>query len=356
MRIKEVSILVAFAALFAVSCSNDDGSPMEEEQDPKGAYEKGILVSNEGPFNNGTGTVTFISEDYTVVEDAIFKKQNNEDLGNIVQSIAFDGDLAYVVVNNSHKIQVVNRYTFKSEGVIEEGLLNPRFFTVSNGKGYVTNWGDTADETDDYVAVIDLAANTVLNVIPVELGPEAITSNSDFVYVAHQGAFGQNNKVSVINNSTDVVATTLTVGDFPNSMQWDATGDLWVLSTGAPEYTGEETNGTLSKIDATANTILQTFDFTTVQHPGDLNIENDILYFALDNAVYSFDTSSESLPSEPYISEVSFYAMTVNDGKLYGTDAKDFASKGDLYIYDLNSKEKINTIPVGIIPGGIYFN
>ncbi|MBU2976329.1 YncE family protein [Zobellia sp. B3R18] len=354
MKMKKVSILVAMAALFAVSCSDDDDEVIMEEV--KGDYQNGILISNEGPFNNGTGTVTYISNDSLLVKETIFKAENNEDLGNIVQSIAFDEDMAYIVVNNSHKIHVVNRYTFKSEAIIEDGLLNPRYFTVANGKGYVTNWGDTADETDDYVAIIDLESNVVSKSIPTELGPEAITSNEDFVYVAHQGAFGQNNKVSIIDVSTDVVSTTLTVGDFPNSMQWDNAGNLWVLSSGAPAYTGEETNGTLAKINTSDNTLAQILDFETTEHPGDLSVENNTLYFGMSNAVYSFDSGSEALPTEAHITNVSFYSMTVNDGKLYGTDAKDYASKGDLYIYDLSTKELISTIAVGIIPGGIYFN
>ncbi|WKX75357.1 YncE family protein [Zobellia laminariae] len=345
---KQVSIFVAMAALFTVSCSNDDDGVVIEEV--KGDYQNGILITNEGPFNNGSGTVTYISNDSLLVKDAIFKLENNEDLGNILQSIAFDEDRAYIVVNNSHKIHVVNRYTFKSEGVIEEGLLNPRYLTVANGKGYVTNWGDSADETDDYVAIIDLETNTVSKSIPTELGPEAITSNEDFVYVAHQGAFGQNNKVSIIDASTDVVSSTLTVGDFPNSMQWDTAGNLWVLSSGAPEYTGEETNGTLTEINTSDNSIVQTFNFETTEHPGDLSVEDDTFYFGMSNAVYTFESGLDALPTEAFINDVSFYSMTVNDGKLYGTDAKDYASKGDLFIYDLNTKELTNTISVGIIP------
>ncbi|PKA96688.1 hypothetical protein B0O79_0326 [Flavobacteriaceae bacterium MAR_2009_75] len=358
MKINKVSILVVLSALFITSCSDDDNSPTlpEEAEEPEAAYENGLLIVNEGPFNNGTGTVTFISEDNSVIEEAIYKKENSEDLGNIVQSMAFDDDLAYIVVNNSHKIHVVNRYTFKSEAVIEADLMNPRYMTVSNGKGYVTNWGDTADESDDYIAIIDLEANAVVGAIPVELGPEAITSNSEFVYVAHQGAYGQNNIVSVIDPLNDEVLDTIEVGDLPNSMQWDASGNLWVLSGGAPSYTAEETNGALVQIDISSNEISKTLDFTTVQHPGGLNIDGDMLYFSLDNAIYSFETNSDSLPTEPYINDVSFYTMTINEGKLYGTDAKDFASKGDLIIYDLSTKEKTNTFPVGIIPRGVYFN
>ncbi|MFK5972353.1 MAG: YncE family protein [Flavobacteriaceae bacterium] len=350
---KQLLVFTLVLGVLAVSCTKDDEVVTKE---PLGVYENGILVSNEGPFNNGTGTVSFISEDYTLVEDAIYKQENNEDLGNIVQSIGFNDDTAYIVVNNSNTIKVVNRYTFTAKATISEDLNNPRFFAVSNGKGYVTNWGDTADDADDYVAVIDLTTHTVIKKIAVVLGPEAILANENFVYVAHKGAWGQNNKVTVINTATDEVLKTLTVGDFPNSMQWDADGSLWVLSGGAPSYTGTETMGTLSKIDVATNTIVKTFDFTDTQHPDALSVEGNVLYYAMDNGVYAVQNNADTLPLDTYIGEVSFYAMTIAEGKLYGTDAKDYASKGDLLIYDLASKEKINTIAVGIIPGGIYFN
>ncbi|MGY8916265.1 MAG: DUF5074 domain-containing protein, partial [Flavobacteriales bacterium] len=100
---KSTSILAAILmlGLLSMSCSNDDSVTPKE---PLGAYESGILISNEGPFGNGTGTVTFIANDLTLTESSIYNKVNGEDLGNIVQSIGFDEDQAYIVANNSNKI------------------------------------------------------------------------------------------------------------------------------------------------------------------------------------------------------------------------------------------------------------
>ncbi|MBC6998641.1 DUF5074 domain-containing protein [Cytophaga sp. FL35] len=359
MKITKLAVLVMLSTLFFVSCSEDDApeinpTPIEEEtSDP---YEDGLLVVNEGPFQNGSGTVTFISEDLSETKQAIFEEVNGEDLGNIVQSMTFNDSIAYIVVNNSHKIQVVNRYTFERVAVIDSDLFNPRYMAIANGKGYVTNWGDTADEQDDFVAIVDLETNSVVETLPVELGPETISSNEEYVYVAHQGAWGQNNKVSVIDPSSDTVLKTIEVGDLPNTMQWDASGSLWVLCSGAPSYAAEETNGSLVQIDVTANEINQTFDFNTEQHPGGLNIDGDKLYFGLDGGVYEFNIDATELPSAPYLENASFYSLTVKEGKLYGTDAKDYASQGDLLIYDLESKELINTLIVGVVPKGVYFN
>ncbi len=352
MKIKNL-VWAAALGLFITSCENGVD---EVKLEPLGAYEKGILVSNEGPFNNGTGTITYISEDLATTEEAIFNKVNDADLGNVVQSIGFNDDEAYIIANVSNTINVVNKYTFEKTTIITEGLSNPRYFVTANGKGYVTNWGDTADETDDYVAIINLDTHTVEGSIPVVLGPERIVSKGNLIYVAHQGAHGQNNQVSVIDATSNEVTTTITVGDVPNSMQFDASGNLWVLCAGKPSFSEEETAGSILKVDTATNTVASTLEFETTAHPGHLGIDSSTLYYYLGGEVYSLSTTAEELPTESEFADLSFYSMTVHEGKLYGTDAKDSASKGSLTIYDLGSKTALETFEVGIIPGGVYFN
>jgi len=353
MRFKNVVAVFALG-LTIVACESDDINDLEPVM--QGDFQSGILISNEGPFNNGTGTVSFISNDLETVENEIYNQVNSEDLGNIVQSIGFTNDKAYVVANNSNRIVVVDRFTFEKEAIIEIGLNNPRYFISVNGKGYVTNWGDTADDSDDYIAIINLTNNTVEGSIAVALGPEEIISFSNNIYVAHQGAFGQNNIVSVINADTDEVSTTITVGDVPNALQLDSSNNLWVLAAGKPSFSGEETAGTLSKINTATNEVELNLDFTTTEHPNHLGYDGTNLYYTLNGAVYSMTTSATELPTEKAFDGLGTYAMTVKDERLYTTDAKDFASNGSLSIHDLNTKEEITTLEVGLIPGGVYFN
>ncbi|SHI83670.1 40-residue YVTN family beta-propeller repeat-containing protein [Arenibacter nanhaiticus] len=352
MKIKHAILAsLAFGLLFT-SCENDN----DDNKRSLGDYDRGILISNEGPFQNGSGTVSYVSYDLNEVENEIYKKVNNEDLGNIVQSIGFYDKKAFIVVNNSNAIVVADRFTFKKLGAITEGLHNPRYFTAANGKGYVTNWGDPNDNNDDFVAIINLVDFTVEGTIPVEFGPEVLEEENDMVYVAHQGAWGFNNKISVIDPATDKVVKIIPVGDVPNSMAFDDADNLWVMCAGKPSYSGEETKGELVKINTTTNTVANTFEFTTTDHPKQLVEEDNSIYYTLNSNVYSMTATATSLPTSPLLEGVSFYTMRVDDGKLYGTDAKDYNSKGDLTIYNINSKEIIKTIPVGIIPGGIYFN
>ena len=132
-------------------------------------------------------------------------------------------------------------------------------------------------------------------------------------------------------------------------------GDLWVLCGGNPNWTGIESNGRLVKIDVDTNGISQSFDFDLVEHPSSLTIDGTNLIYALDGGVFSNDTSSTSLPTDSVI-DGFFYSMTANNGMLFTTDAGDFASNGTLKVYDLVTNAEVQSMEVGIIPGGVYFN
>jgi hypothetical protein len=319
-------------------------------------FENGILISHEGNFGQGNASVSFVSFDLQTVENNIYSTVNSNPLGDTAQSIGFNGDLAYIVLNVSNSIEVVNRYTFESVATINTGLNNPRFIAFANGKGYVTNWGDGSVATDDYLAVIDLASNTLgADTIAVAEGPEEILASNNTLYVAHQGGFSQNNVISVIDATSDVVSSTITVGDVPNSMQFDNSGNLWVLAGGKPSFTGDETGGKLSKINTSDNSVTS-IDFGATEHPNYLVFENNSLYYYNAGSVFKMDSSATTLPSAAEITGLNFYGMTVNNSVLYGVDAVDFASNGILSSYNLSTNTLDASATVNIIPGGIYFN
>ena len=350
MKIMKKLFFLSLSTLFLISCSNDDDNASEYIPE---AFEKGILITNEGPFSGGSGTVTHISEDYSTVAQNIYKTVNGTNLGNIVQSMGFQDENAYIVVNNSNKIMIANRYSFKSVDSITEGVNNPRYFMgADGGKGYVTNWGDPNDNTDDYVAVLDLRTNSISSTIPVAFGPERMVLYNSKIYVAHQGGYGQNNLISVISGNG--LEGTITVGDVPNSMVVSG-NSLFVLCGGNPNYTGNETAGSLVKIDLTTGQVSNSFNFDLIEHPSNLTMDGTNLYYTMDGKVFKLNSSSVSLPGTDII-DGFFYALEAKNGMLYATDARDFASKGALKIFDLATNQEIQEFQTGIIPGGIYFN
>ncbi|WP_379953326.1 YncE family protein [Dokdonia sp. R78006] len=355
---KKTIYLLSVLSLFAFSCESDDDftEPIIEVEVEDEAYGNGFLVTNQGPFNNGFGTVSFIDEGFSAIENDIYQTVNNDNLGNIVQSIGFTEDNAYVVANIGNRLTIVDRFTFEEIARIETGLSNPRFFASVDGKGYLTNWGDGADATDDYIAVIDLATNTITNTIAVEEGPEEILYNGTYLYVTNQGGFGVNNIVTVIDPATDTVVTTIPVGDAPNGLELDSSGDLWVLAGGSPAFTGTETAGSLSAINTTTNTVSASFDFGVTDHPNSINIEGQNLYYYLNGEVFVSSTTNFAIPTTPELTGLSLFNIVVRDDILIGANPGDFSSNGTIEVYDLTSGTIITSLSASLGTDQIYFN
>ena len=135
MKLYKLSFIALALGLAFTSCSNDDdNTPVV----PLGAYENGIIITEEGNFGSGNGAITFVSNDLNTIENNVYNNVNGSTLGNTVQSMAFSGDKGYIIENGSSAIKVVNRYTFEAIATIESAsMFNPRYMAISNGKGYV---------------------------------------------------------------------------------------------------------------------------------------------------------------------------------------------------------------------------
>ncbi len=341
--------------MFVTSCSDDDdfngGTPL-------GDYENGILVSGEGSLLSGS--VAFVSVDLTTVETDIYAAVNGEDLGNYLQSIGFEGNKAYIVVDNTNTITVVNRYTFEKIATITSGLSMPRHIDFEDGKGYVSNWGDPFDPTDDFVAVINLSTNTVETTISVGNGPEQVLEENGKVYVSHKGAYSMNNIISVIDIATHDVSS-IEVADNPDEMFINDAGQLVVLSEGASLYDDDwnyigSTPGAITKINTTTNTVISSISLEGT-YVGLMAYEDGKLYYINNNAVYVMNDSATSLPTTPIITLSAGYAygLSVDDNRLFVCDAS-FTGLSTLYVYSLATNSEIATFEVGQGASKVYFN
>lgn len=356
MTLKKIAFIALVNLVVFTSCTEDNNT---EVTIPRGDYENGLLISHEGNFFGGNASVSYVSGDLQNVENKVFENVNGTLLGDTAQSMAFYGDYAFIVVNVSNKIEVVNRYTFISEATISTGLTNPRYMTFANGKGYVTNWGDGSLATDDYIAEIDLSTYTVLNTIPVTEGPEHIVSQNNKLYISHKGGFNSNNKISIIDALNTSSVTEITVNDNPDELAFDSTGNLYVLSEGDNRYwlpNAIETKGAITKINTGTNLIESTLEFADGFHPSQFNIEGTKAYYYLDGAVYTMSLTDQVLPTDATILDLSFNDMTVKNGLILGVDAGNFTTNGFLKVYNASSGILLNTVEIGVIPGEIYFN
>jgi len=355
MKLHKFLLATLAASFLFVSCSDDD---LDDTPVPSGAYDNGVFILNQGGFNAGNANVSFLSDDMEL-ENNIFSAVNTGMfLGDTAQDMNFNGDLAYIVVNNSQKIEVLNRHTFEHVATITAGLSNPRYIAFANNKGYVTNWGDGGSTTDDYVAVLNLESNTITSTIPVAEGPEKILEANGKLYVAHYGGYGYGNTISVINTSNNTIATTITVGDLPNSMEV-VSDKLYVLSAGKPSWAGTETDGKLSVINLANNSVTNSFDFDG-QHPANLDIEEGSIYYTVDSGIYKMNLSANALPATPLFTTTEqgaygVYSFAVKNGHIYLGDAVDYNSNGKVYVHMMDGMLH-HTFNVGVVPAGFYFN
>ena len=353
---KKIILSALSITLLFLSCSNDDDVTSTA---PLGDYEDGLLIVGEGGFAT-SGTVSFVSSDLMTSENDVFFNVNNEDIGSFFQSIGFNDGLAYLVVDNG-TITVANRYTMEKTGTITTGLSTPRYMAFSNGKGFVSNWGDPNLTTDDFIAVVDLVSNTVETTIPVDFGPEQLVASGNKLFVSHKGAFGINNVVTVINTNDTTIAT-IALDDKPDDMVINNEGNLVVLSEGATLYDMDfnvigHTEASLNTINVSDNSMVSTLSFEDGQHPSLMSYNNGTLYFVLGNKVYSLRDTATVLPTNAMLDLTAgfAYGMAVDNKYLYINDAS-FSGQSTLLVYDLNTLTLTDSFEVALAASKIYFN
>ena len=351
-------LYLASAAVIFFACKPE---PAPIPPTPSIKYAQGIFISNEGPFTSGSGTLSFYNRTTKAVENDIFQTENGYPIGSILQSVfSYQAtNRVYLMVNNSQKVVVAELNTLKEVAEIT-GFSSPRYFTtVSSQKAYVTDW------VSNTVKVVNLQTNAIDKSIPTGQGPDQMLVYGSNILVANSGGFGIDSTLTVINSVNDGVQSTVQVGHNPNSMVIDANGLLWVLCGGINDFNDPSNNtpGKLYKIDLATFSISNIYTFpNTVDHPVGLTRNNagTLLYWRNNNyagSIYEMNISAASLPVSPKISG-TFYTMAIDPGssdEIYATDALDFQQDGIMYRYS-NAGALLDSVRVGIIPGGFSFN
>ena len=313
----------------------------------------GIYILDQGGYGHVNASLSFFDKTTKTVTNDLFYKANGRDLGDVAQSMGEANGKYYIVVNNSNKIEVIDKNSSKSLAIIQ-GVNLPRYFLYINStKAYVTEWG--ANGVGGKVDVINLTSNTVTKTIPVGEGAENIMLVNNKVYVANSGGYTNAKTISVINPSTDIVDTTFEVGDNPNSLAIDVNGKLWALCGGIYGTA----KASLVRINPATNAIEQTFPLSIPS----LSINNLIispsgntLYYCIDGKVHN-QSVANSQQENTLIFNRPFYAIFIDKASnyFYAADAKNYTDNGWVIRYNVNFTP-IDSFEVGIAPGFFYAN
>lgn len=325
-----------------------------EVPNPDGEYKSGIFVANQGVFQTGTGTITFIDRDSLIAKQKIFEQVNGRQLGNVLQSITIYNGRAYLVVNNANKVEVVDAETFEEIGVIPNVELPRYFIGIDETRGYLSGWG--ANGTAGYIKVIDLESLTVTTTINTGSGTERMRQFGSRVYAVNSGGFGHDSTVVVVDIQSNTLVDTIVVADNPQSLILDGNGMIWVLCQGYTDWNdpSNNTNGQIAKINPVASIVEITIDL-----PGggavDLVYNNDVLYFSFFGAIYSQNINNNTFDNNIFVNRY-FYGLGYDpySGYLNFADAGGFTADGQIFRYDVNGNF-IDSIGVGIIPSNMAF-
>jgi hypothetical protein len=335
--------LLVCVSITLVSCTK-----INDKEDETYLSGSGVFILNEGNFRWGNGSLSYYSYDSAKIYNDLFLNINKRPLGDVPNSMSIYGDMAYIVVNNSGKIEVVNKNTLLSQSTIDD-LISPRNMAIAtNSKAYVTSM------YSDSLTIINLNNNTISGYINLRRSSEAIFVNGTKAFISN---WVGGKEIMVVNITNDKVTDSIQVGAEPESMVLDKNGLLWVLCNGGWMRTAP---AELNVINTTTNKVVKEIIFPNkIASPSCLNIDRkgETLYY-LDGGVRKMNISSESLPSEPLIAESGhyFYKLGINpaNSDIFVTDAVDYQQKGYVLQYK-NDGTLLSTLKADIIPGLMCF-
>jgi hypothetical protein len=340
--------LLLLVTLIASSCERNPDNNGIDNPEESFLTGDGIFIINEGNFTWGNGSLSYFSYDSSEVHNNIFARVNERPLGDVPNSMVINGDNAYIVVNNSGKVEVVKKKTMKSVATVT-GLLSPRNIAVINSaKAYVTSL------YSDSLTILDLKSNNISGHINIRRSSESIVITGNKAFVSHW--YG-GDEIIVVNTENDEIVDSVKVGKEPESMVIDKNYILWVLCNGG---WARENFAELVGINTQTHEIMKRYDFSSIlDSPSSLGIngDGDTLFF-LEKGIKRMSIDDSEVPDLPFIEQKNrnFYKLGINpvNGDIFVTDAVDYQQNGFVYIFN-GKGDSLEQHQVGIIPGLMCF-
>lgn len=327
IRIMHLSLLL-LAGLSVLFCACDKTPSVAPKAIPGDSLSQGVLIGSEGNFQWGNATLSF--KDYktgTLYED-VYRTVNQKPLGDVLQSMCIWQDKIYLVLNNSGKVEIINKHSFKSEGSIV-GLRSPRYMLPINSQmAYVS------DLYDNHIAVVNLNTLQVSSKIACPGWTEEMLQYNEKVFVCNK----YQAYLYVIDAKTNMLSDSIFIGFGAISLTLDKNNKLWALTTG--NATGNnKIEPQLHCILPSQNKIEKSIGLGMGNLPVKLimNATKDKLYWLVQD-VWTMDINDTAKPATAFIPSTgrTFYGLGYDayQKQIWVSDAKDYVQKSELLIYD----------------------
>lgn len=370
ISIKTYPIVLLVLATFW-SCMNDaEWAKRHQNFDQEPG--RGLFVVCEGNFMFGNASLSFYNIDKKEVRTQIFSEVNGLPLGDVAHSITLYDTLAFVVINNSGKIYVINTLNFQYVGKIT-GLTSPRYIEIMNDrKAYVSDLKAQSitivDPLGENFQKTRVAQGEITGRIDLKNKASKFSQHpsEQFIRVGNKlftNCWSYDNQIMVIDTQTDTVIDSIAVGKQPASMVLDANDNLWVFCDGGYKNSpyGQEP-ASIYKVSTPNHQAEKIFQLnesigSNLQYAADLaiNATRDTVYFVA-NGIRRFSIYNPQpelfLPANGEI----FHSLTVDPitSEVYAANAIDYTQSGVVYRFS-SQGIPIDTFRVGINPGAFAF-
>lgn len=213
-----------------------------------------VIIVNEGLFGAGNGSISVLDVDSDDIENNVFESANSFLLGDVVQNIHWEGEEAFIAVNNSQKIEVVNADDFSSSRTYSDlGSVND-LLVADNTQLFYTK---LFDENVELVSANDGSAIATLELdcpqpeeTQYNCGNNSLLALDGMVYIGNSGtgALLRTSSAGAEITADDIID----LAGAPKDIVADANGNLWVLTFDF----GDAANNTLYHIDPISYSIV----------------------------------------------------------------------------------------------------
>ena len=366
--------------MVATSCREDE-LVVPTEYDivgdmPAQSSVRGFYLVNEG--NMGSNKCTLDYYDYTTgLYSRNFYAERNptviKELGDVGNDIGIYGSKLYVVVNCSHKVEVMDARSGVRLGQVD--IPNCRYIRFHRGKAYVSSYVGPVmiDPSAPKGAVyeVDTASFAVTRKVTVGYQPEEMEIVDDYMYVANSGGYrapAYDNTVSVIEMIDFKQVQQIPVGINLHRLKKDRYGKLWVTSRGDYQtrpsrlYVMQKVRGynrmaVTDTLDIACSNMAFRGDslFYYATEWNNFTQSNTITYGIVD--IRTLERVSENFITDGTDRDITIpYGIAIHpeSGDIFVTDAKNYVSSGTLYCFDRQGRRKWSVRP-GDIPAHITF-
>ena len=378
-----VHLIGLLTALLSVVCACDKVPelPSFEGEDGNKAV---MIVVNEGLFTTNTAALSVIYEDGKTYFD-VFRWVNDRPLGDVAQSVTEINGYYFVAVNNSRRVEVLDKKTFKSVGCIrykESG--SPRFIAPLSDS--------TAMVSDLYGQIVTIRTKPPYKELEYIRLPLKSTSIEKITSVGGKVFGAYLNRGLAVFDCDDYsirnmrLMEDVVVGELTKTckMQVDADNCLWVVTT--PRLARDQKSLTLNCIDPALERVIKKVEIPYVlsdikkgdivgmpnYNRVDMDPTKTLIYFNLmvatkDGAdrkasdpvqtVYTLNTKTGKVEKYLELPGVSMmYGMGVSPkGEVCICDCLDYtAQRGYVRVFSRETRE-VKSYKVGVYPRMIIF-